>query len=216
MKLFLPILFLLSVGAQVDAQIPSRRAIPDVVPAKQEIDRGFLNGHRYVNAELGLEVSFPEPWQITSDDVAMEMRKKGFDLDVRAPEGMSQTAKASVNRAIRNVVVLVTAYKPGALARVSRESLGTYPQIKDAVDYLDAVRSTYAAMKLPADFKYFETQAEKLGARQYGFLDISNRSGKKRMYVTVRRGHAILFTLSYQARKDLDEFQTLLRQARFQ
>ncbi|MEJ7623196.1 MAG: hypothetical protein WKF34_04325 [Pyrinomonadaceae bacterium] len=216
MRQFLLTLFLLYVGlGQVDAQSTSRRAIPSVVPVKQEVDRGFLNGHSYVNAELGLEISFPEPWQIATDDVALEMRKKGFDLDVRAPEGLSPAARTSVNRAIRSVAILVTAYQPGAVARVSRESLSGYPQIKDAVDYLDAVRLTYAAMKLPADFKYSETQAEKLGAKQYGFLDISNRSGKKRMYATVRSGHAVLFTLSYDKQKDLEAFRAVLSGARF-
>jgi protein tyrosine phosphatase (PTP) superfamily phosphohydrolase (DUF442 family) len=45
--------------------------------------------------------------------------------------------------------------------------------VKDAVDYFDLMRSQFAVMKLAADFKYSETQAEKLGLKQFAFLDTS-------------------------------------------
>jgi hypothetical protein len=82
--------------------------------------------------------------------------------------------------------------------------------VKDAVDYFDLMRSHFAVMKLPPDFKYSETQAEKLGAKQFAFIDTSTRAGKKRMYATVRDGYAIMFILSYSKPEDLVTMRQIL------
>ena len=94
--------------------------------------------------------------------------------------------------------------------RIAVEDLTLTPQVKDAVDYFDLMRSQFAAMKLPADFKYSETQAEKLGAKQFAYLDTWSSAGRKRMYATVRRGHALLFTLSYSKPEDLATMRQIL------
>ena len=102
-----------------------------------------------------------------------------------------------------------------AIMRVAIEDLTMTPQVKDAVDYFDLMRSQFAVMKLPADFKYSETQAEKLGVKQFAFLDTSTAAGKKRMYATVRNGIAILFTLSYTKPEDLATMRQILAGGNF-
>jgi len=97
-----------------------------------------------------------------------------------------------------------------AIMRAAVEDLTLTPQVKDAVDYFDLMRSQFAVMKLPADFKYSETQAEKLGAKQFAYLDTASNAGKKRMYATVRNGYAILFTLSYTKPEDLAAMRQIL------
>jgi hypothetical protein len=99
--------------------------------------------------------------------------------------------------------------------RVSAEDLSTVPQVKDAVDYFDLMRKTFQSMKLPADFRYSETQAERLGKKQFAFLDVSSKAGKKRMYSTVRDGHAIMFTLSYLRDEDLQTMRQILADGDF-
>ena len=102
-----------------------------------------------------------------------------------------------------------------AIVRISVEDLTANPQIKDAVDYFDAIGATYAAMKLPADFKYSAAKAEKLGAKQFAFLDTSADAGKKRMYATVRKRFAIMFTISYTKDDDLQTLRHVLEQGNF-
>jgi hypothetical protein len=70
-------------------------------------------------------------------------------------------------------------------------------------------------MKLPSDFKYSETQAEQLGSHQFAFLDASSNAGKKRLYATVRKGYAILFSLSYTKDEDLAVLREVLRNGNF-
>ncbi len=88
--------------------------------------------------------------------------------------------------------------KDNAIARISAEDLSSQPQIKDAVDYCDAVRATYKAMRLPVDFKYSETQAEKLGGKTIRFSRHCELRRKKAnvRYGTKRQGytfHAFVF-----------------------
>jgi len=70
-------------------------------------------------------------------------------------------------------------------------------------------------MKLPTDFRYSETQAEKLGAKQFAYVDVSSNAGKKRMYATLRNGHAIMFTLSYTKPEDLATMRQILSTGNF-
>lgn len=225
MTLLVLVLILLFTGVTV-AQTKARprprpRATPAKVAPKTTVDMGKVVGRTYTNTTFGFEVTFPDTWLIPDSDFEAYMKKQGFDVSLKAPDSLPPATKIKVNQAIRRVNVLLTAYRsmPGltdnAIARISVEDLNTNPQIKDAVDYFDAIRAMYSTMKLPPDFKYSETQAEKLGAMQFGFLDASSTAGKKRMYATVRRGFAIMFTLSYSSDEDLQTMRAILEQANF-
>jgi len=223
------ILVLIAFGAQASAQTPRRPAPQRPAVAKPtprpaptpDIDRGVVSGRTYTNFTYGFDVEFPAEWLIPGDDFEEYMKSQGIDLRLKAPDSLTPAAKAQVERSLRNVAILLTAYRsmPGtadnAIARISVESLAANPQIKDAVDYLDAVRATYATMKLPPDFTYSETDAEQLGLTQFGFLDTASKDGKKRMYAIVRNGTAVLFTLSYTKDEDLATLRRVLEEGNF-
>lgn len=216
----LAVLFLL---AAVCIAQPKRRSRP---PATQPsvtsaVDRGKTVGRTYTNKTFGFEITFPDTWLIPDDDFEAKMKKAGFDLGLKAPDSLPPASKLKLNQAIKNVNILLTAYRsmPGmadnAIVRISVEDLADNPQIRDAVDYFDAVRAMYVTLKLPADFKCSETQAEQLGAMQFAYLDTSSGAGKKRMYATVRGRHAIMFTLSYTTGDDLQTFRQILEHGNF-
>jgi len=143
-------------------------------------------------------------------------KSKGHDISLKGRDNIGKTGKIRLDKALEKVKMLVTAYRalPGmadnAILRVSVEDLRLNLAVKDVVDYFDLMRSQFAVMKLPADFKYSETQAEKLGAKQFAFLDTTSNSGKKRMYATVRGGFAIMFTLTYTKPEDLATMRQIL------
>ncbi|MGE3467828.1 MAG: hypothetical protein AB7J13_12970 [Pyrinomonadaceae bacterium] len=217
----------ISIGAQTKPK-PKPKATPAKIPAAvpmkagtapvpaSDIDKGSVAGRTYTNKQFGFEVTFPDTWLIPDDDFEAYMKSQGFDLGLKAPDSLPPSARAKINAAIKRVDILLTAYRsmPGstdnAIVRISVEDLSANPQIKDAVDYFDAVRAMYAAMRLPADFKYSETQAEKLGSMHFGYLDASTKAGKKRMYATVRKGFAVMFTISYSQEADLDTLRQVL------
>ncbi|HRI04701.1 MAG TPA: hypothetical protein PLL77_13240 [Pyrinomonadaceae bacterium] len=198
---------------------PKPRSTP--VKAAPSVDKGTVSGRTYTNKTFKFEVTFPNTWLIPGDDFEAYMKKQGFDLALKAPDSLPPVSKAKVDQAIKNVEILLTAYRsmPGetdnAIVRISVENLVLNPQIKDAVDYFDAIRTGFASMKLPADFKYSETQAEKLGTMQFGYLDTSTTAGKKRMYATVRDGFSVMFTISYSKDADLQTLRGVLEQGNF-
>lgn len=200
----------------------ARATPPAVVPVKEEIvDKGNVSGRTYTNDTLKFSIAFPYTWLIPGYDFEDHMKKQGFDLSLRAPINLVPVERTKLNQSLKRVEILVTAYRsmPGsadnAIMRVAAEDLKAQPQIKDAVDYFDAVRQMYSSMKLPADFKYSETQAEKLGRKQFAYLDVSSKAGKKRMYATVRNGFAILFVLSYSSDGDLQTMRQILADGNF-
>lgn len=195
---------------------------PAAKPATvSDLEKGSVVGRTYTNRKFHFEIVFPDTWLIPDDDFEAYMKKQGYDLSLKAPDSLTPQDKAAVNKAVKNVTTLLTAYRslPGttdnAIMRVSVENLAANPQIKDAVDYFDAVRTTFKAIKLPPDFQYSETQAEKLGTMQFAYLDTSSSAGKKRMYATIRDGFAIMFTLSYTASDDLTTMRRILEEGNF-
>ena len=225
MKKLLALIFIAlafsAAGAQRKRRTAKTMPLPAAIPAKPSVEKGTVAGRTYTNTTFHFEVTFPDTWLIPGDDFDAYMKKQGFDLSLKAPDSLTPATKARVNRSLAQVSVLLTAYRsmPGtpdnAIVRISVEDLSANPQIKDAVDYFDAMRTTFASMRLPADFKYSETQAEKLGSQQFGFLDTSSKDGKKRMYATVRNGFAIMFTLTYKSDDDLKTFRDVLGSGNF-
>lgn len=222
-RVLLFVFALLFATAAVSGQTkPRPRATPAAKPvAAPTIERGTISGRTYTHKTFGFEVIFPDTWLIPGDDFEEYMRKQGFDLGLKAPDSLPLAQKAAVNKALKRVQILLTAYRsmPGsddnAIVRISVEDLAQNPQIKDAVDYFDAIRASYKMMRLPADFKYGETQAERLGAMQFGYLDVSSKAGMKRMYATVRQGHAVMFTISYTEAADLESLRWVLTEGNF-
>ena len=223
MKNFVAIIFVTLLFTTLSSAQTKPRPKPRSTPIKvaPTVDKGTVSGRTYTNKALRFEVTFPDTWLIPGDDFEAYMKKQGFDLALKAPDSLPPVTKAKVNQAVKNVQILLTAYRsmPGetdnAIVRISVENLVLNPQIKDAVDYFDAIRSGFSSMKLPADFKYSETQAEVLGATQFGFLDTSTSAGKKRMYATVRGGFAVMFTISYSKDADLQTLRGVLEQGNF-
>jgi len=215
------VLILCSIGfAQKPVTEPTAKKIPAVVPAKAAATKtgefGVFSDRTYTNTVYGFRITFPETWSVAGPDFEESLKSRGHDISLKAPENIGGAGKLQVAKMLERVKVLVTGFrstsgmKDTAIMRVSAEDLRTVPAVQDAVDYFDLMRSQFAVMKLPADFKYSETQAEKLGAKQFAFLDISSNAGKKRLYATVRNGYAIMFTLSFTKSEDLATMRQVL------
>ena len=203
---------------KIPAAVPGAETTPAPVVTGAD---GEVSGKSYTNSVYGFKITFPNTWLIAGSDFESNMRSQGFDLGLKAPENLNGASKIQLEKSLDRVKLLVTGYRslPGsndsAIIRVAIEDLSMTPQVKDAVDYFDLMRSQFAVMKLPPDFKYSETQAEKLGPKQFAFLDTSTSAGKKRLYSTVRNGYAILFTLSYTKADDLATMRQILASGDF-
>jgi hypothetical protein len=188
---------------------------------KPTIFKGEIDGNTYTNKIYNFAITLPEDWVLPGDEFEQVARGQGVNLSMETPKAVDPKIQPKLNQMQSNVSVLLNAFKyetgtdKNAFLRVSVEDLQYLPQVKDAVDYFDLMRETYKNIKLPADFKYSETQAERLGKWQFGFLDTSNKAGKKRMYATVRNGYALMFTLTYKNEEDLAALRNILAAGNF-
>ncbi len=206
--------------AQKPAPKPTPTKTPAAVPVKSSVaetdEFGRIEGQKYTNSVHGFQITFPDNWSVNDREFEAIVKPYGIDLSMVVPENFGGPGKVQMQRKFENVKVLLYAHhsisvaNAGALVRLAVEDVRLNPVIKDAVDYFDLMRSQFALMKAPADFKYSETQAEKLGAKQFAFLDTSSKNGKKRLYATLRRGHVILFTMSYTKPEDLATMRQIL------
>lgn len=203
---------------------PKPRPIPAGVPVKAtgvEAYGGSVEGRTYRNGKFFFEVSVPDDWYIAGPDFEKVVKENGFDLSLDMPAYTALKPATTAAKPIRKVDILMTAFrsdpesKGNAVLRVAVEDLKPNPQIKDAVDYFDAITAAYMSIKLPPDFKYSATKAEKLGPKQFAYLDTSSNAGKKRMYATVRNGFAIMFILSYTSDKDVETLRRILATGNF-
>jgi hypothetical protein len=198
---------------------PRTSAVPPV--ARPKVDRGEVSGRTYTNRTLGIEITFPDTWLIPGDGFEAYMKSQGYDITPKPPRAGDPAAQKALDEAFKRLNILLTAYKllPGspdnAIVRIAVEDLTNFPQIKDAVDYVDAVRQSYIAAKLPPTFKFSDADAEKLGFHQFAFIDVATPEGKSRMYVLVRGRNAILFRISYIKDEDLQTVRDVLANAVF-
>jgi hypothetical protein len=195
-----------------------------IVPSAPSIPAGMIAGRTYTNRALSFEITFPDAWLVPGSDFVAYMKGKGIDLTPKPPKALRVSDQKKIEADFKRLKILLTAYRslPGtaqnAVARIAAEDvreLNTNRPVKDAVDYVDLMRSQFAIMKMPASFKYSETQAEHLGPNQFAYIDSSVGPIKTRVYVTVRKNFAILFSLDYVADEDLQTFREVLAQANF-
>jgi len=207
--------------AQTGSSKPSPTP-PSIVPiqsiVKPAASQATVSGKTYRNETYNFQLTFPDTWLIPENYLEDNILEHGYELKkADSPAG----AQAKIDQNLDNIKILLTAYHPvpgtkeKSIVRVSVEDLSANPAVKDAVDYFDLMRENFKAMKLPVDFKYSETQAEKLGKRQFAFLDTTSKAGKKRLYATVRNGSALMFTLSYKSETDLQTFRQILSDGNF-
>jgi hypothetical protein len=230
-KFFILLLTLTAVSLSASGQTKSPVARPSAKPAVRAVPAtdlpvptGTVTGRTYTDRGLGFEITFPDTWLIAGDDFIGYMKAKGFDLTPRPPKAADLASQGKVNADFKRLRILLTAYRslPGTaengvvrIAAESIRSLNTNRPVTDAVDYVDLMRSQLAAVRMPASFKYSETQAEKLGNNQFAYIDTSQGEVKTRVYVTVRNGYAILFSLDYFLDSDLETFRDFLARANF-
>ena len=203
---------------------PKPRPIPAGVPVKVtgvEAYGGSVEGRTYRNSKFFFEITVPDDWFIAGPDFEKIVKENGFDLTSNQPQNSPSKSGSAAPKPTRQVDILMTAFrsdpesKGNAVLRVTTEDLKPNPQIRDAVDYFDAITAAYMTIKLPPDFKYSATKAEQLGPKQFAYIDTSSAAGKKRMYATVRNGFAIMFTLSYTSDNDVESLRRILAGGNF-
>ena len=214
LKVFLLTVCLILTAAVVAlAQKPKAKAAPKPAAAAQtRVELGKLSFNIYTNDFFGLKFEFPAGW-LVGDNVLEEQLKQISQAEIKAANPQMQK---SLNRAADRVTILLGGYKamPGTPAnaslRIAVESLQSLPQVKTGRDYFTRLFATFKAMKMPDVFKYSDVKTETIDNIPLDYIETSSGNNKKRMYATVRRGYAVLMTISYYEDADLETLHRVL------
>lgn len=215
LKIILLIAFSAFPAAVSFAQKPKPRVSPPPAAAPAKLDLGKLSFNTYVNDYFGLKFEFPAGW-LVGDNELEEQLKQISQAEIKANNPQMQK---SLNQAADRVTVLLGGYKslPGtpenASLRVAVEDLRASPQVKTGKDYFARLSATFKAAKLPDVFKYSEVKTETVDGLPLDYIETSSGNNKKRMYSTVRRGYAVLITISYYQDADFEALHRVLAEA---
>jgi hypothetical protein len=203
----LSICFSVSFYAQPKAKpTPPKRPAAEKKP-QPAVDFSEILNRSYTNFFFGFKLTFPADWFVDTVENDADLKKAKINLDIETPKNTKNILNAFNFQEKRGV---------NSVFRISVEDLENFPNIKDAVDYLDAMRQTFKVKQLPPDFKYSETNAEKLGEIRFAYLDITSNKSKKRLYVTVTNGFALIFTLANNKDEGLREMKRILAEGDFE
>lgn len=181
-------------------------------PQAARVDLGKLSFNTYTNDFFQLKFEFPAGW-LVGDHILEEQLRQISQAEIRAQNPQMQ---GSVKQAVDRVTLLLGGYKamPGtpenASLRVAVENLRTLPQVKTGKDYFATLLNTFKAVKMPADFKYSEIKTEMLDNLPLDYMEVSSGNNKKRMYAFVRKGYAVLITISYYEDADFESLRQVL------
>lgn len=212
------IAFSLTVSAQTKTRAkPAPKPVPKVLPSTAELDKGTIEDGQYTNKYFGITFQVPENWQVQEEIINKIIKDQG----AKSVKAKTNAGQKALNQASNRVTVAVTAFKNQFLSNdnasfvLSFEDLRPVPTVKDAVDYLQLLVTTLKQVQLPPGMKYSEIQAEKLGTRQFGFIEINRKEATQRMYVTVKKNYAIFFVFTYNDAADLETMRTMLANGNF-
>lgn len=191
---------------------PKAKPTPPKRPAAEKkpqpaVDLSEILDRSYTNFFFGFKLTFPADWFVDTVENDADLKKAKINLDIETPKNTKN---------ILNAFNFQEKLGVNSVFRISVEDLENFPNIKDAVDYLDAMRQTFKVKQLPPDFKYSETNAEKLGEIRFAYLDITSNKSKKRLYVTVTNGFALIFTLANNKDEGLREMKRILAEGDFE
>lgn len=201
---------------------PAQKAKPKAAPkpvAQTKVDLGVLRQNTYTNDFFELKIEFPFGWLVGDNELEAKL------LELMQPQIKAKNAKnqTSFNQAVQRLTPLLGAYRvlPGSRAdnsnlKIVVENLKATPQIKTTADYMVILNNSFKLANLPPGFKVSPVKSEVIDNVKFSYIEISFGLVKKRMYVTVKKRFALLFSIEYYSQEDYDVLYKSLTEADLQ
>lgn len=175
-----------------------------------KVDLGKLRGNSYTNEFFEFKIEFPFGWLV--GDNALESQLTAIQKgSVQAKNTKNQKA---LNDAMNRVTPLLGGYKllPGSSSensnlRVMAERLPATARIKTSEEYLNQMIRTLRLAKLPSDYFISVIKTDFIEGKLIYYVDTKYSGVQSRMYVIVKKGFAVLFSIT--AYND-SEFEALI------
>ena len=184
--------------------------------SKTNVDLGVLDQNTYVNNFFQLKIEFPLGWLVGDNTLEKEL------LALSQPKVAAKNSKQQkeFDHAVQRITPLLGGYKelPGSSAensnlKITVENLKGSPQIKTGKDYIESLKNSLRLARLPVGFNVSDAKTERVDNLELSYLETSFQQNKKRLYVFLRKGFAVLITIEYFNEEDFNSLHQVLLDA---
>lgn len=205
-------------SAQQDRRLVDERIVnvprPDISVATQTkfagLDYGKVTGSSYANNFFGFRMTIPFGWRVQGQQVKDLLSEKGRES---IKTGNAQT-NAQIDSSVDNTVNLLTLFKYEVGASTDFNSsficgAEWLPRAMNANQYLSNAKRVLEMSQQPGQYFYKPFTTETVGGESFTVMEVGNSSLSQKYYVSMKKGYALFFILTYAS----DEDEAILRQA---
>lgn len=190
--------------------------------ASDEIDFGTLSDSIYTNKYFGFSVKLPKDWNVQDQDVQKRLMNTGAELVAGNDKNLKAMVKASELQSVNlfatfeHPVGSPVEFNPSimSVAELTRD----LPGIKRGKDYLFQAKKMLEAGQIKVSFPkdYYTAQ---LGGVEFDVMELEmSMVGmviKQKYFVSVQKGYALCFIVSYTNDEQSAFLQTVLNSVAF-
>ncbi|MDD7887277.1 hypothetical protein [Flavivirga sp. 57AJ16] len=174
-------------------------------------DYGSVKEGVYDNTFFKFKLPINPDWYILNNDEADRLYQSGNDL----VSGNNESLKKTLDASMVNVAKLITVFKlelgatddfnPSIL--INAENLKNYPGVDTPTKYLAQAKALIRRSAM--DIEYIEEKDKvQIGSQDFVFMSLKNKGYGYEIlqdyYVTLKKGFAISFIMSYTTEEDKD------------
>ncbi len=191
--------------------------------ASEEIDSGTIENSVFRNKYFGLTVTLPDNWSIQSAESNKEMTEMGTKMVARENKNLEKSLNATNERqslflfsAFEYLLGTPVAYNANISCVAERVS--RMPGIKRGSDYLFHARKLLEMSQMEVSFGE-EITTENLGGIEFDVMSVGLSFGemvvKQKYFVTVLKGYALSFIVSYITEEGELSLRSILETVKF-
>jgi hypothetical protein len=191
--------------------------------APEEIDSGTIENSVFRNKYFGLTVTLPDNWSIQSAESNKEMTEMGTKMVARENKNLEKSLNATNERqslflfsAFEYLLGTPVAYNANISCVAERVS--QMPGIKRGSDYLFHARKLLEMSQMEVSFGE-EITTENLGGIEFDVMSVGLSFGemvvKQKYFVTLIKGYALSFIVSYVTGEGESSLQSILETVKF-
>ena len=186
-------------------------------------DEGDIDGNLYTNKFFGLAYKFPEGWTPHGEKTKKHIMEIGKD----AVSGETSIEKSVYQDAEKRTLMLLTVFKYPLGTPVDdndgitlmSEDVSFAPGIRTGQDYVQVMKRSLTASKVPMEFQGEPTELNVSGQmfyRQNAILTVRSKQVYEAIVTTIVKEHALAFIFISTSDTSRNELVKTLETARFQ
>jgi len=189
----------------------------------EKVDPGAIDGSTYSNKFFKMTLKIPDKWLAHSQDETNPLRKQGAELVA----GQNKAMKDQIEAAEKSIVYLihVSRYPLGYTGafnpsfQCNAEKMGILSAGSTSSDYLANFRKLISQGQGQLKYTLSDNYAQSIGGMNFMALDAEATIGQvsihQKLCVSVIKGYALSFIMTYSSEDDLYTLNDVLKSVSF-